>query len=57
MHSVTLLKAEIEKEEAALEQDELALQELETNAKAEHTMQQSQAKKVIHSSFLVFCNR
>ena len=47
MHSVDLLKAEIEKEEMQLERDQEVLARLEGNAKAEKTRQREQVTKVI----------
>ncbi|OCL12131.1 hypothetical protein AOQ84DRAFT_360907 [Glonium stellatum] len=45
MHSVDLLKAEIEKEEMQLERDQEVLAKLEENAKAEKTRQKEQVTK------------
>lgn len=47
LHSVELLKAEIEKEEHALEHDRSVLSKLEANAKAEERSQKHQATKVM----------
>lgn len=46
IHSVELLKAEIEKEELALERDRANLDKLEANARAEERKQKQQTAKV-----------
>ena len=53
MHSVDLLKAEIEKEEMQLERDQEVLARLEGNAKAEKTRQREQVTKVILLYYLL----
>ena len=53
MHSVDLLKAEIEKEEMQLERDQEVLARLEGNAKAEKTRQREQVTKVVLLYYLL----
>lgn len=53
IHSVDLLKAEIEKEEMQLERDQEVLARLEGNAKAEKMRQREQVTKVILLYYLL----
>ena len=53
IHSVDLLKAEIEKEEMQLERDQEVLARLEGNAKAEKTRQREQVTKVVLLYYLL----
>lgn len=53
IHSVDLLKAEVEKEEMQLERDQEVLARLEGNAKAEKTRQREQVTKVVLLYYLL----
>jgi len=46
LHSIELLRAEIRKEEALLERETAALEQLERNAKAERARRRAEAKKL-----------